>query len=237
MNVLQMHQSFKLKLDKTNSLEYPSFYPEEIDFWLNEAMRNFVKTRTYGNNVKRESFEQSQKRIDDLRTIVKNDWLTPTVSPDNTNFADDVVVYLADLSTTTHPYWFCMGEEAVIEYTDCLGQKIQKRTQIMESTIDKYPVDIQDPYNPYHLQFGEARPLRLFIGNNVELTSDGNYEIIKYHITYIKKPTEISFTGNISSDLPEQTHEEIVNIAVNMVLEDIESRRFQTQSALLNKQE
>lgn len=236
MTITQMHQAFKLKLDKTNSLEYPAFLPEEIDFWINEAIRMFVKSRTYGNNAKAEAFEQSQKRIDDLRTLVKKEWLNVVVGT-NTTYTDDVVVYLADLTTTTYPYWFCMGEEVVIRYTDCMDVVIEKRTQITEGTIDKYPVDIQDPYCPLRLHFGEARPLRIFLGDNVEFTSDGNYEIIKYFLTYIKKPDEVSISTSTSTDLPEETHEEIVNIAVNLVLEDIESKRFQTQSFLLNKQE
>ena len=41
--------------------------------FLNEALDKFVKTRYSGINYKREGFEQSQKRIDDLRTLVVNE--------------------------------------------------------------------------------------------------------------------------------------------------------------------
>ena len=62
MNITEMHRAFRLGLDKTQSLEYPDFLPEEIDFWLNEAIRAFVKTRYSGMNLKRESFEETQSR-------------------------------------------------------------------------------------------------------------------------------------------------------------------------------
>ena len=61
-----MHIEFKLGLDKTDSLNYPNFEPEEIDLWLNRAQDRFVKTR-YVHNNKTETFEETQKRTDDLR--------------------------------------------------------------------------------------------------------------------------------------------------------------------------
>ena len=71
MSISQFHSAFKLELDKTDSLNYVSFLPEEIDYWLTRAVNVFVKTRYSGVNPKGESFEQSQKRIDDLRTLVR----------------------------------------------------------------------------------------------------------------------------------------------------------------------
>lgn len=71
MNITEMHRAFRIGLDKTTNLSLPDFLPEEIDFWLNSAIRKFVKTRYSGNNPKAEGFEQTQKRTDDLRTLVK----------------------------------------------------------------------------------------------------------------------------------------------------------------------
>ena len=75
MTIDQMHIDFKLEYDKTSNLENPAFEPEEIDLWINKAIRKFVKTRYSGINVKRESFEQTQKRIDDLRSLIKQETL------------------------------------------------------------------------------------------------------------------------------------------------------------------
>ena len=70
MTINEMHIATKLGLDKTSALDLPSYEPEEIDYWLNRAINVFIKTRYSGTNAKNESFEQSQKRIDDLRTLV-----------------------------------------------------------------------------------------------------------------------------------------------------------------------
>ncbi|GAH17195.1 unnamed protein product, partial [marine sediment metagenome] len=79
MTLAEMHIQFKLGLDKTDSLNYPNFEPEEIDLWLDNAQGRFVKTR-YVHNNKSETFEETQKRTDDLRTIVTEVTLIPSAT-------------------------------------------------------------------------------------------------------------------------------------------------------------
>lgn len=98
MNIDQMHAAVKLGLDKTEGLAYAAFEVEEIDFWLNEAIDRFIKTRYSGMNVKRESFEQSQKRTDDLRSLVKESRIPPTVNPP----IREGVVYVVAGNTVTY---------------------------------------------------------------------------------------------------------------------------------------
>ena len=44
--------------------------------YINDAINRFVTTRFTGMNYKLKSFEQDQKRIDDLRTLVKSQFYT-----------------------------------------------------------------------------------------------------------------------------------------------------------------
>lgn len=232
-----MHQAFKLELDKSNALEYPNFLPEEIDFWLNKAIKTFVKTRYSGWNVKKKGFEESQKRIDDLRTLVCEDQLVPVIDTDNTSYLDDITAYRVDLTTTTNPYWFCLGEEVAIRYTDCNNVSRERRQFVIETTLNSYAREIANPFSEYRLEGGRAKPLRLFIGNYVELITDGNYVPILYYINYLRRPVDVSITTPTDCDLHEETHDEIVSLAVNMVLENIESTRFESQTLINNKQE
>ncbi|MCK5016542.1 MAG: hypothetical protein KAS32_05650, partial [Candidatus Peribacteraceae bacterium] len=62
MDIETMHVNVKLEHDKTSALELPAFEPEEIDFWINMAIRRFGKTRYGGISSKGTSFEQTQKR-------------------------------------------------------------------------------------------------------------------------------------------------------------------------------
>ena len=66
-----MHISVNLGVQKIASLQADTLLPQEIDFELNIAMMRFIKQRynPLSNRMGR-GFEQSQKRIDDLRNLV-----------------------------------------------------------------------------------------------------------------------------------------------------------------------
>ena len=65
-----MHLAIQQGVDKINSLQADMLLPEEIDIELNKSMFKFINTKYGRNNIYRKGFEQSQKRIDDLRTLV-----------------------------------------------------------------------------------------------------------------------------------------------------------------------
>lgn len=71
MTVNEMHIAVNLGVQKIASFQADTLLPQEIDFELNIAMMRFIKQR-YNSNSNRQGkgFEQSQKRIDDLRNLV-----------------------------------------------------------------------------------------------------------------------------------------------------------------------
>lgn len=80
MTIQEMHIAVNLGVQKIASFQADSLLPEEIDYELNTAMRRFISQRynKYGNKYQR-GFEQSQKRLDDLRHLVE-DYTTTTSS-------------------------------------------------------------------------------------------------------------------------------------------------------------
>lgn len=284
MNYNQLHTAVKIYADKTSSLELPAFEPEELDFWINSAIVKIVKTRYSGLNVKGESVEESQKRIEDLRTLIKETRISPTdpSSPATSYKPNTVTAALPD------DYWLAISEDVTLTIgsTDVRGS-------VYQITSDRYSQLVNDPYSPHILHYGEAQPLRLFNGSNVELVDDGNYTTKYYHLRYIKVPlfvTAKAYTTNVSSgdiepgvtyvtaandvvyngvtydgtasdefvgvngvktfsgagtvkrqlsntDLPEFIHDEIAKTAANMLLENIEQRRYQTHSIELGTME
>jgi hypothetical protein len=219
MTITQMHTALDLELDKTSALDLPVFLDSEKDFWLNSAISKFVKTRYSGLNVKKESFEETQKRTDDLRTLVKSATLALTAS--GAAFPNGYV------NTTVIPtdYWFTVGEECQITVST-----VSSRVGVTQCSQDKYRQHIDDPFSEHVLHYQSAKPLRLFYTTSVELISDGNYTVDNYYLTYIKEPVTVALSTLTDSDLPEHTHDEIVKMAVSMMLENIESPRYQTQA-------
>lgn len=66
-----MHIAVQQGVDKINSLQADSLLSEEIDLELNKNMFRFINAKYGRNNIYRKGFEESQKRIDDLRTLVR----------------------------------------------------------------------------------------------------------------------------------------------------------------------
>ena len=51
MTVQDMHNEFKVSLDKVDSSAYPEFLDWEIDYYLNEAQDRLIKNRFGRNNL------------------------------------------------------------------------------------------------------------------------------------------------------------------------------------------
>ena len=71
MNVQEMHLAIQQGVDKINSLQADMLLREEIDIELNKSQMRFINTKYGKNNKYRKGFEESQKRIDDLRSLVR----------------------------------------------------------------------------------------------------------------------------------------------------------------------
>ena len=67
-----MHTAVQHGVDKINSFQADSLLSEEIDLELNKSIMRFVNLKYGKNNIYRQGFEESQKRIDDLRNLVQS---------------------------------------------------------------------------------------------------------------------------------------------------------------------
>ena len=227
MTVLQMHQSFKFGMDKLDSLNYPNFLDEEIDLLLNQAQDRFVKQRYSKNNIKRESFEETQKRTEDLKIITSNALLTPLPNAIDNIDPDAVFVILP----TDH--LFILQERADITYTDCIGNAITQTIEVKPIQHSEFSKLIKDPFR----QPSKTKVLRLMENGKVELISDGS-QISNYRLRYLRQPVTIDLGTNVTSELSEYTHQEIVSIAIQIALEGTEAKRQPTyNNEILNTNE
>ena len=209
-------------------------------YWLNQALMKFVKTRHSGVNAKQLAFEQDAKRIDDLRTLV----VTVNVSaansplrltewsvrlPDEYMFHLGTKVNILPLDGTNNKCW----------KKDATGNYLKVCTSAIEVTADTISRALENSLSEHRLHYCNARPLQLFKGSYVMFYTDGNYKISDCDITYLKKPTAITFANDSAeyTDLPEHTHQEIVKLAVQMYLESIADQRYTSYSNEVNTME
>lgn len=235
MTIGRMHIEFKAGFDKSESLSYPDFRPEEIDLFLNKATESIVKQRYSGNNLRRESVEETQKRRDDLRMLTKN-YTSTNITNTAENKPNGFFVGLPS------DYWFTLEEEVSISYLDCHGTILNDvRASVKPITHDRYNKIKLDPFNKPNkielvsLPYGYSTTSQAM--KNEIITDSPTTLLNAYYLRYIKKPVEVSLANNIDSDLSEHMHREIVDYAVNLAIENVESPRFQTQGSELLRNE
>lgn len=221
MTCAELHLEFKFRCDKLDTLNYPNFLPEEIDLILNNAQERLVKQRYGFNNIKRQSFEETEKRTEDLKEIVKNAILTPL--PYSIDNIDEDARFL--LLPTDH--WFTLQERATITCDYC-GTPVTKKQEVDTVIHAEISTVLKDPFRKPNVE----KVLRLMYMDKVELIS--NCTIVDYQMRYLKKPNKIDLTTNVTSELSEHIHSELVDLAVSIALEGIESKRSQTFNPLIN---
>jgi len=382
MNVTQMHLAIQQGVDKINSLQADMLLSEEIDIELNKSQIRFINTKYGKNNKYREGFEQSQKRIDDIRTLVREFeapvtfkeqysseyWIdTFRLPPDymylvnqrsllwtnncdpltwnvqftdpidyftfdmsmfvcnnNTGFVDVIGVYedaQASFNGTGSPgtalLWWASGTfsyptdiAAVQGEIIALGNSMpglsvyweqhgplnhpgqfivvvdtaihtwfnwdaslgvvstmagalvssgnlvstalpihyEENTnskRVATNATDRSPAinrfsqqdDIfkllEDPFNTTK----HTSPLSTIRGNFIDVYASAIFIIDTVKITYIRNPTLISLSLGVSCELPEHSHQEIVDMTVSSILEGISDPRFNTHQTEVSKNE
>lgn len=220
--------AFKQGLDKFDSLNYPDFEADQIDFILNQAQDTFIKQRYGVTNVKKQSFEETQKRSEDIKNVVVRATLPlQPNSPDNINPFSRFVNLPAD-------HWIIVQELTGVSYLDCKGGIVVGSAYTVAIQHNDYSKLIDNPFG----KPSETRVLRLMEKGRVELITAPNVTLTNYYLTYIKEPIRIDITTNTTCELSTMVHQEIINLSVQIALEGIEARRNSTFTPIVeSKQE
>lgn len=238
MTLLEMHQSFRFGLDKLDSLNYPNFLSEEIDLILNQAQERFIKQRYGVNNIKRQSFEETQKRTDDLRKLLRDIVVVPNTHT-FTNISENAV--FIDLPSD---YWFIIQERVAMSCDICNDTTLyitvnEETTSVKGKYAEVRPIQ--------HVEFDKIindafkapdydKVLRLMYNDKIELISSSKCIIQAYQLRYIKQPNKLDITTSFNCELAEHTHQEIVDEAIKIALEGIEAKRNQTFTPIIDNQ-
>lgn len=218
MILSKVHTNIRFQVDKLSTGAIPALTKEGIDLQINDSTEGFIKER-YRPIVellyRKEGFEQIQKRIDDLRTLVTTKEIVVGVA----EFGE----LQADLTTVPNevPYQHYLRSSVK------LSNGSFARIQIIKH--DNIEVIKNDPFNKSTSKIVKA----YFEGNLLKIlpTTKGLAISDKLRLTYLRRFIEVDITANtpLKIDLPEHTHREIIKMCVNDILEIVESRRVQSQ--------
>ena len=122
-------------------------------------------------------------------------------------------------------YMFALGENVYISIKDnkC-NNLITRESDVIEATIETVSSRLSNSLSDHRLRYNQAKPIRVYTDNKIVLYTDGKYDISSYELTYLRKAKDL---GNVSdltkeyTDLPENTHQDIVDLAVQMIVQTI----------------
>lgn len=210
------HIKFKNDVDKLDTQSYPDLLEEQIDLIFNEVILSFVKTRYGKNNIYKQGFQEIQKRTDDINTLVKNVEIVPNlISASNPKIYK---VNLQDPLPDNNKYMFYLRGQVQTSSSKCAAKYVAPRLV----QIDDLDSVLNDPFNKPII----TEPVISFEDGGIYIYADSTFTVNKFKLTYLKMPVKVSIFDNISCDLPEHTHEEIIALAVEKLLERIESPRL-----------
>lgn len=225
MTIAEAHIAFKVEADK-NAVNIgmsgcPSFLPEEIDYWLYTAYLSKIATKFTGNNTIQTSFEGNAKRVADLEGLVRTDkGLTLFSETTNNrltlNDFKSSIKYGSD--TQDKRMYFIQG-------TLHFGSKLANVKLISHENALRFLETYNNkPWIEEPVAILEDNKLIVFVDRDL---MTGPYTIDLTYLAYPRKINNQDITSTLD-EIPEYMQYEVVKLAADMALENVESPRVQS---------
>lgn len=226
MTVPEAHIAFKIETDK-NAVNIgmsgcPSFLPEEIDYWLYTAYLIKIATKFTGNNNLQVSFEGNIKRVADLEGLVKTDrsitLLSESISNRLTMNDFKSSVTYGDEVQDKRMYFI----EGILHFGN---NKIANVRLISHEQARRFLETYNNkPWIEEPVAILEDNKLIVFIDRDLMV---GPYTIDITYLAYPRKINNQDITSTLD-EVPEYMQYEVIKLAADMAIENIESPRTQT---------
>ena len=226
MTVSEIHKAFKVNMDKNaEAVAFggcPAFLPEEIDLFLNQAFIQTVMTKFTGSNSLRVPFEGNVKRVADLEGLVKTDTGISLSLDSGSN-----VLTLENYSNDGKRMLYING---VLHFNNSSANCILISHNDARRFVKMYN---NDPWIDTPVATLEDNRLKVMVDihtMNTPFTID---------LTYIAFPPIIdsSSPSTTIDQVPDRILYEVIDRAVALALENIESKRTESKMQLNNLSE
>ena len=220
MKYIDILEAFETEIGVVNQVEKP--LTSDSLFWLNQAVDKFVKLRFNTDQVHKTSYEQNEKRRNDLINLYKTTKYTQFNIDDNNPKYDKYTV-----ENYPDDFLFALNEDVII--TNNKGGNPYS-TSIFECTSDSFMYRVTNSLTDFHYKYGEARPLRVCTDKGCYLLTDKNYKIKEYVLGYLRTPNKITLSNPFEeyTDFDNITIPEIIKIAAQMYLENTGNPRYKS---------
>jgi hypothetical protein len=201
MDIVTMHQGVHLSLQQINAYAFEDFKPHEIDYYLNDAINKYVKAQVA---ILRDEKDKTRVRIanDNLWSIVKDTALGALASHGElpkvftATLPADFHLFLGSQVTDGTDWWRCN----LTTSKDFLAHLPTKRNT--SPIFHVLPVIISDG--------------KLNVALNALTTTVNNLQLV-----YVSEPDTVLLdaapANNVACNLPDHTHQEIIDLCVNIM--------------------
>lgn len=226
MTIVEAHIAFKIEADK-NAVNIgisgcPSFLPEEIDYWLYTAYLSKVSTKFTGNNALRTPYEGSVKRVADLEGLTKTDKGITLLSEAASNR-----LTMNDFKSSI-TYGSEKQEKRMFFIDGTLhfgGNKISNVRLISHEQAMRFLETYNNkPWIEEPVAIQEDNKLIVFVDRDL---MTGPYTIDLTYLAYPKRLNNQDITSGMD-EIPEYMQYEVIKLAADMALENVESQRVQS---------
>jgi hypothetical protein len=201
------------------------------EYYINSAIDKYWKSRISGLNSTGDKIDDTNKRVADIRSFIKPATLIPTETegkiytvalPEDFNMllSDSCKIY--PLTDDAKKCWE-VGDD---------GDYIKKEQDTQEGRINTINQILRNSLSEYRLNNGQARPVRIVKGDNIEIYTDGQYAISEYNISYIIEPEKINFIGATKDSeytfLPDSVISEVVRLAAEVIKDTIGGKKTES---------
>ena len=193
-----------------------------------------MKQRYGRNNLFKAGFEQTQKRTDDLKNLVRTRFTSLSSATMYQYISDNV--YRADLESlytdgeltapSTDKYQFYL--KSVAQTCDAAECCTWSRVKLVQHD-DISPL-ADDPFN----KPTKGRPVIFFEDGDIFVWTSPGHSIKGFQVTFIAEPVHMHLGTydslvDVECELSSHLHKEILQNAINIALENLASPRIQTQ--------
>ncbi len=210
MNLGDMIYSVRQGIQTMDAFTHNLFLDEQIIELLNTKIETFVKNQYLNNRVQlpNGSFEINKEGLTNIQTLLNEEDYTIEKNEDTTeNLPDD--------------YRYLISIEAFVD-------EIPLNSQVRVVSKEVLPELLRNPFKTT----SSLSPLSTIQDNKITVYVKKRFILNNLYVSYIKKPKlfVIDLQDNnleSTSDLPEHTHQTIIDMVVQDILEKTGNPRYQ----------
>jgi hypothetical protein len=237
MTANEMANKLEFLLDRANSFGSPGYTDGELSFALSSAQIQYVKRfYNFKNNAHQTGFEETEARGQGLSALIQDSGPL-AVSNNQVGTLPNGTFY-----SLPEDFMFTIYELVFIDRPDCNGNPTEAGVKVVSH--DEYSLFKGNYYKRPFANNIHASVFRMYFNPDSglkrhEIITDGTFSVNSYRMRYLKNPVDITVNrqdppSQVDCELDEFTHEVIVDIARDLMLETVKEQKLDNEIDIEN---